>query len=198
MDSSVAAFVRVLDPEDRSTGGGTASALAGAMAAALVAMVAHLSIGKEGMEPDEFYRELGAEAESLSGELLNGGCDDTRAFEALRAAYRLPKGTQEHKYMRAQAIQQATVEAAQVPLANAERCRRVLEMCARLRGHFNLSAVSDLECAELLARAGLLGCVANVRVNVPSIRDQQVAADLEGRAQALCRWDEPFPLGSLD
>jgi formiminotetrahydrofolate cyclodeaminase len=97
MNENIEAFLRVLDPVDNSTGGGTASALAGAMAAALVAMVARLSIGKEGLEAEAFYRELGAEAQVLSDELLDGGREDSQAFMDVRAAYKLPKQTDEQK-----------------------------------------------------------------------------------------------------
>jgi formiminotetrahydrofolate cyclodeaminase len=185
MDENIEAFLRVLDPADNSTGGGTASAVAGAMAAALVAMVARLSVGKEGLEAEAFYRELGAEAQVLSDELLNGGREDSRAFMAVRAAYRLPKQTDDQKIARRQAIQQAIVHAARVPLVNMERCWRVLELGLQLRGRSNPNAASDLECALHLARAGLLGCADNVEINLPGIKDQQVAAELAERARSL-------------
>ena len=76
MNDNLAAFLKVLDPRDTTTGGGTASAVAGAMAGALVAMVARLSIGKDGMEPDRFYEDVAAKATALSGELFDGGRED--------------------------------------------------------------------------------------------------------------------------
>jgi formiminotetrahydrofolate cyclodeaminase len=185
MNENIEAFLRVLDPVDNSTGGGTASALAGAMAAALVAMVARLSIGKEGLEAEAFYRELGAEAQVLSDELLDGGREDSQAFMDVRAAYKLPKQTDEQKTARRQAIQRAMIQATRVPLANMERCWRVLELGLQLRGRSNPNAASDLECALHLARAGLLGCADNVKINLPGIKDQQVAAELAERARSL-------------
>jgi len=185
MEESVEAFLRVLDPADNSTGGGTASAVAGAMAAALVAMVARLSNGKEGMEAEAFYRKLGAEAEALSGELFNGGREDSDAFAAVLTAYRLPNHTDEQKTVRRQAIQRAMIQAARVPLANMERCWRVLELGMQLRGRSNPNTASDLECALHLARAGLLGCADNVEINLPAMKDDQVAAELAERARSL-------------
>jgi formiminotetrahydrofolate cyclodeaminase len=185
MDESIEAFLRVLDPADNSTGGGTASAVAGAMAAALVAMVARLSIDKDGLEPEAFYRKLGPEAEALSAELLDGGREDSDAFAAVLVAYRLPKHTDEQKTLRRQAIQRATVKAARVPLANMELCWRVLELAMQLRGRSNPNAASDVECALHLARAGLLGCADNVEINLPAIKDLQVAAGLAERARSL-------------
>ena len=184
-DENITAFLKVLDPADNSTGGGTASAVAGSMAGALVAMVARLSLGKEGMEPDAFYTELGASAESLSAELFDGGREDSGAFEAVRSAFRLPKGNDEEESVRREAIQAAWVHAARVPLANAEHCRQVLELGMQLRGRSNPNAASDLACALYLARAGLLGCLENVEINLPAIKDQQVAAELAERASVL-------------
>ena len=185
MDENVEAFLRLLDPADNSTGGGTASAVAGAMAAALVAMVARLSIGKEGLEAKSFYRELSAEAEALSGELLDGGREDSDAFMAVLSAYRLAKDTDEEKSARREAIQRAVLQAARVPLANMERCWRVLELAMQLQGRSNPNAASDLECALHLARAGLLGCADNVEINLPAIKDLQAAGELAERARSL-------------
>jgi formiminotetrahydrofolate cyclodeaminase len=185
MDENIEALLRVLDPADNSTGGGTASAVAGAMAAALVAMVARLSIGKEGLEAEAFYRELGEEAQVLSNELLGGGREDSEAFFAVHTAYRLPEQTDDQRTARRQAIEQAMVQAARVPLANMERCWRVLQLGLQLRGRSNPNAASDLECALHLARAGLLGCAENVKINLPGIKDQQVAAELADRARLL-------------
>ena len=185
MDENVEAFLRLLDPADNSTGGGTASSVAGAMAAALVAMVARLSIGKEGLEAKSFYRELSAEAEALSGELLDGGREDSDAFMAVLSAYKLAKDTDEEKSARREAIQRAVLQAAHVPLANMERCWRVLELAMQLRGRSNPNAASDLECALHLARAGLLGCADNVEINLPAIKDLQAAGELAERARSL-------------
>src|SRR5512133_3822913 len=109
---TITAFRQVLDPNDNSTGGGTASALAGAMAAALAAMVARLSVGKGAGAPESLYSEVRAAGEALSVELAAGAARDAEAFEAVKAAYRLPKETVEQKTARTQAIQAALIEAA--------------------------------------------------------------------------------------
>jgi len=182
VNENIKAFLKVLDPQDTTTGGGTASAVAGAMAGALVAMVARLSMGKDSMEPDRFYDDVAAEAENLSAGLFDGGYEDAQAFTAVRNAFRLPKKTDEEITARRKAIQAAWIQAARIPLANAERCARVLELGAGLRGRSNSGASSDLECAMLLAHAGALGCLENVEINVPNIKDQAVVAELTGRA----------------
>ncbi|MFQ5889289.1 MAG: cyclodeaminase/cyclohydrolase family protein [Gemmatimonadota bacterium] len=185
MDANTAAFLRVLDAKDDSTGGGTASAVAGAMAAALAGMVSRLSVGKQGMEPETFYREIGGEAERLAAELFDGGRQDSEAFDAVMSAFRLPKGTNEEKAARSRAIQEATVRATRVPLANAERVGRALELAARLKGRSNPNAASDLTCAQALGRAALAGCLANVEINLAGIRDEKVRSELAARAAVL-------------
>lgn len=77
----IRALTRVLDPQDNSVGGGTSSALAGAMAASLLAMVGRLSLGRKGMEPEGFYLPLVKEAQSLAERLLHGAHEDAQAFD---------------------------------------------------------------------------------------------------------------------
>lgn len=164
--AGIEAFLRVLDPEDNAVGGGTASSVAGAMAAALVAMVARLSVGKPGLEPEAFYRPIIGEAELLARELMEGGRADARAFDGIMVAYRLPKTSEEEQRFRREAIQRAMVVAALTPLANAQRCRRVLDLQRSLQGRSNANAVSDLTCAAHLSLAGIRGCLDNTRVNL--------------------------------
>jgi formiminotetrahydrofolate cyclodeaminase len=185
LDEALAAFLKVLDPADNSTGGGTASAIAGAMAAALVSMVARLSIGKPGMENESFYREISLQAEDLSRRLYQGGAADSQAFEAIRAAYKLPKATPEDKERRLAAIQEATLKATRIPLDNAEACQRVLSLHQKLQGRFNPNAASDLECAANLAQAGLSGCLANVEINLRSLKEESTVAEFSARVHAL-------------
>lgn len=183
--ANIDALLKVLDPTDNATGGGTASAAAGAMAAGLVAMVARLSVGKEGMQPDAFYAPVIAEAERLTEELFAGCREDSDAFGAVRAAFKLPKDTDEQAATRRQAIQVAWVAAACVPLTNARGCKRVADLADSLEGKSRADAASDLLCAAELARAGLAGCVANVRINLPSIKDQAVVDELTRSVDGL-------------
>lgn len=185
MDENIAALLKVLDPGDNLTGGGTASAVAGAMAAALVAMVARLSVGRKGMEKDAYYRSIDSEATALSTELFAGGRRDSEAFDAVRASCKLRSETEAQKRVRQAAIQRAIVRAAQVPLTNSEGCKRVLDLCMRLKGRSNPNVGSDLECARHLARAGVLGCLANVETNLSSIQDRELATELASKTRTL-------------
>ena len=185
MDQNINSFLRVLDANDNSTGGGTASSVAGAMAAGLAGMVARLSIGKKDLASQGHYEAIAAEAETLADALFNGGHLDAAAFDEVSAAYRLPKDTEEAKASRSQTIQEAMVHAAEVPLANAEHCNRVLELCRSLGESYNTNAASDLECAGFLAKAGLKGCAANVRINLPYIKDQDICHEIEQKLQNI-------------
>lgn len=178
-------FRRVIDPNDNATGGGTASALAGGMAAALIGMVARLSRGKNLGEPDSYYQAIATEGERLATDLMQGAEDDARAFDVVLAGYKLPKETAEDKATRSKAIQSAMLGAAQAPLQNARRASRVLELWRMIQGRSNPNAASDLECAGHLARAAVLGCVANVNANLSSLKDKEQAESLMRQAQEL-------------
>lgn len=195
MEENINAFLRVLDATDNSTGGGTASSVAGAMAAGLAAMVARLSMGKKGLAPPEHYKRIAAEAKKLSAELFDGGHEDAAAFDRVSSAYKMPKDSVEAKASRSRKIQKAMVHAAEIPLSNAGRCRRVLELCRSLEDSFNTNAASDLECAMYLANAGLKGCTANVRINLPYIKDQDICQEIERMLKALIKTLEN---GNLD
>jgi formiminotetrahydrofolate cyclodeaminase len=184
-DSDLEAFLKVLDPADDATGGGTASAVAGAMAAGLVGMVARVSKGKPDLESDDFYVAIDNEAQQLTRDLMQGGKEDSEAFGAVMRAFTLPKCTEEEKAARSAAIQEGMVGASRVPLENGVRCVRVLELADRLSASFNRNAESDLAVARSLARSGAEGCLANVAINLSSVKDESVKAEIEARAREL-------------
>jgi formiminotetrahydrofolate cyclodeaminase len=197
-EDHLAAFQRVLDPADNSTGGGAASAIAGAMAAALAAMVARLSLGRNAAQPDATFEEISAAGGKLARELLEGSAEDARAFDAVVAAYRLPKGSDAEAATRQTAIQAAITHAAHVPLGNAARCAAVLELVSRLEGCSNPKAVSDLQGAAYLARAGLQGCLANVDINLPGIQDSDISEEIRTRAETLRQTEHTLSLRRPD
>lgn len=178
-------FLRVLDPADTSTGGGSASAIAGGMAAALIALVARLSLNGAGGEPDAYYLAIAEQGAALSQALLAGADEDAGSFTEVMAAYRLPKATDDEKAARTAAIRSAMTYATRVPLHNAELCAEVLSLAARLEGRSNPRALSDLQAAGHLARAGLLGCLANVAINLPGVKDEAAAIEIRARVARL-------------
>ena len=184
-DEATATFLRVLDPADTSTGGGSASAIAGGMAAALVALVARLSLNNAGDEPNAYYEAIIEEGTVLSQALLAGAGEDASSFAAVMAAYRLPKATDDEQAARTAAIRAAMAHATRVPLRNAELCAGVLALAVRLEGRSNPRALSDLQAAGHLARAGLLGCLANVALNLPGVKDEAAAIEIRARVARL-------------
>ncbi len=165
-------------------------------------MVARLSIGKKDLESSTHYQSIAKKAVGLSLELLAGSNKDSDAFAEVNKAYGLPKETDEQKTIRNQPVKTAMTICAQVPLHNAALCRQVLELCRQLTKSYNQNASSDLECAQLLAEAGLTGCAANVRVNLPYLKDESYLfkvniKDQEQLIEGCLYWDTPDPVALL-
>jgi methenyltetrahydrofolate cyclohydrolase len=185
MNQDYEVLLKILDPEDNSTGGGSASAIAGAMAASLAGMVARLSVGRESMESEAYYREKNSQLVRLSATLLNGSRLDSEAFGDVQQAFRLPKETDGEKEIRRRRIQAAWIKATHIPLDNARYCAETLALAQSLVGRSNKNAASDLTCAIYLARAGGLGCLDNVEINLAMIKDETEASELAGQATLI-------------
>jgi len=165
-------------------GGGSAAALAGALAGALVAMVARLTIGRKAYTAVESRaREILAEAEALRVQLQRLVDDDAAAYGKVSQAYKLPKGAPE----RTRAIDAALVGAAQTPLAMARGAVRLVALAEEIGEIGNKSARSDARVAQELARAALAGAVENVRINVASLSEPALGTALLGEAEELSR-----------
>ena len=180
-------LARILDADDATTGGGSAAALSGAMAAGLLGMVARLSLGKGLTLGDQRYRGCVAEAAELRDALAEGAAADAAAYSLIRAAYSLPKGDEDEKAARQAAVQAALIAAATVPRDNAHRAARVLDLCRELSGRSNDAAASDLAVALELARVAVLGAAANIDVNVAGMKGVPAAEVLLAEAEDLRR-----------
>ena len=167
-------------------GGGSAAALAGALAAALVAMVARLTIGRKayaGAGVQQRVAEILAEAEALRAQLRRLVDDDAAAYAKVSAAYRLPKDDPR----RTRAADEALVGAAQTPLAMARGAARLLALVREIGTIGNRNAHSDALVAAALARAALDGATENVRVNVQSLSEPGLGRSLLDEAEGLVR-----------
>jgi len=161
-------FLEELSSAEPTPGGGAAAALAGSLAASLVAMVAGLTIGKRGYEEVEStMREVRAEAVELRDRLMELVELDIAAFDRVMAAYKLPKDDP----ARRQRIEEALQGACEIPREVAERSLRVLELAQTVAEYGNKSAVSDAGAAVALAAAGLEVALLNVAINLGSIED---------------------------
>jgi len=149
-------------------GGGSAAAIAGAMAASLVAMVAALTVGRaEYAEAEPMARELGATAASVRDELIELAQRDSEAYEAVVHARRLPRDSDEHRAARAASLADAVRLAAEVPLRTARVAVRAVELAAGIAPIGNRNAASDAGVAAQLASAAVRGAILNVRINLP-------------------------------
>jgi formiminotetrahydrofolate cyclodeaminase len=167
-------------------GGGAVAALTGAQAAALVSMVCRLTLGrKKYAAAAPTLQGLLARAESLRSRLLDLLEQDIQAYEAVMAAYRLPKDTEAQTQARQEAVQQALREATLTPLATMAACVEVLELCPTLLAQGNPNAASDAAAAVIGAFAGLQMAACNVQINLPSLTDSDFAAACTDRMQAL-------------
>jgi len=157
---------------DPTPGGGSAAALAGATAAALVTMVCRMPKTRTG-DPRERGRLDGALADArAAGDQLRRLVDeDSAAYDAVMAAYRLPKATGDEKAARKRAIDAAVSLATEVPLRTAEACMIVLGTAAGAANDGNPNALSDARTAAALAWAGLKGAAENVRINLAGSAD---------------------------
>lgn len=151
-------------------GGGSAAALAGSVAAALVAMVCRLSGGRDDLATtaDELAKTLDT-AEELRSRLLELIDEDTAAFDAVMIAVRLPKAEEAQRVARVAALEQATLAAAAVPLETLTAAARTLALAGALVGRANPAAASDLGVAVELARAAAEGALLNVAINLASL-----------------------------
>jgi len=186
IDLTIAQFADVLSSDQPAPGGGSVSALAGALGSALAAMVAGLTVGRERYAAyhDEMTR-LRTCAESLKTRLLRLVDADADAYNQVTAAYRLPRQTEAQKSERAAAIEAALKTATQVPLDTAAACLEVLELAVQAAAHGNRNAGSDAVVGAFLAHAGLRGAVRNVRINLNTLRNAAFREAATARAAEL-------------
>lgn len=153
-------------------GGGAAAALSAAMGASLVCMVCNLTLGKPKFAAFEAQNSAAlAAAEQARRAALQLADDDARVFEAVIAAYKLPRATDDERAARTAAVQDALVAAAAVPLRTAELAATVIGLAAGLLEGTNPNVVSDIAVAASTARAALDASVVNVEINLASITD---------------------------
>jgi glutamate formiminotransferase/formiminotetrahydrofolate cyclodeaminase len=180
--ATVRGFVDQLSSDAPAPGGGSVAALCGALSTALSAMVAQLTTGKKGHESDgPRMASAAVEAQTLKEAFLADVDADTLAFDAIMAAFSLPKDTDEAKQARGRAVQAATLQATLVPLRVLRRAERALEL-AHIAAEGNANARSDAGVAGLVARAAAEGALYNVLINAKGLRDKERAATLRTEA----------------
>ena len=181
-----ASLVDALADGTPTPGGGSASAYAGAMAAALVAMVGRLTVGKAkyaAVEPEIW--PMIEEADKLRHMLSEAVQLDADAYTGIIAARRLPKETEALQQARSTAIYEATIRAAEIPLQVAQHALQVMRLAVRIAEIGNLNALSDAGAAVNLANAALKGAALNVRINCLGIETEPQPAVLLSKLAAI-------------
>lgn len=182
------AFADEVSMDSPAPGGGSVAALCGALSAALSSMVANLTYGKKGYEGSgEDMKRVAVRAQELKDELLRAVDLDTRAFNKVIEAFRLPKGTEDQNREREAAVEDAFKEAALVPLGVLAAAAELIELAEAVARKGNRNSVSDAGVAGLTAQAAGEGAYYNVRINLPGIKDERFKTRTAKRAEALRR-----------
>jgi formiminotetrahydrofolate cyclodeaminase len=185
-NSTIATFLDDLASERPTPGGGGAAAVCGAIGAALVSMVANLTIGKKNYEAvSEDLAAVKARAEMLRAELTAAIEEDVVAFNAVMGAYGLPRASDEEKAQRTAAIQAALKDATLTPLRAVKACFEVIAVSAAAAEKGNLNVISDAGVAVLAANAGLRSAALNVFINAKAIKDRDFAETQLAEVNAL-------------
>ena len=167
-------------------GGGSVSAYAGALAAALGQMVAGLSRKKKSQA--RFADQLSAaldEMRRIADELAEAIDRDAASYDAVMAAFKLSQGDAQETRQREEAIQKATRGASEVPLQVAERSVELFERLGQLDAIAAASMRSDLQVARLMAEAGARGALANVEINLDALKDAAYVSSMRTKIAAL-------------
>lgn len=160
-------------------GGGSISALHGAVAAALTEMLSNITIGKKNYSAVEETMKLNAtKASALRTKFLTDIDRDAEAYNLVFEAFRLPKDTDEQKVLRSEKIQESTKVAALVPMEVAERAFELLDLISETTRKGNKNAITDGCVAMMTCRTAVLGALLNVRINLASIKDERFVKEL--------------------
>lgn len=172
-------FAELIAEGTPTPGGGSVSAHSGLLAAALGRMMCNITIGKKkyaDVEPR--LKEINSELEQLAARLEALVYEDAKSFEAVLAAYRLPKGSEDEMAARDEAVARAGREAIYTPYETAQRSFKVLKLLSELGGIGNQNALSDVTVGAQLALVAVKGALYNVGVNLAMLKDEKEADGL--------------------
>lgn len=183
---SVKGFARETASELAAPGGGSVSAYMGALAAALGTMVANLSAHKRGW--DDRWKEFSDWAErgqDVMERLLRLVDEDTEAFAKIMDVFSMPKGTEEEKAARAEAMEKATLYASRVPLKTMQTAMEAMPVALAMARIGNPASASDAGVGAIAALAAVRGAHLNVRINAAGLKDRALAAELTDEAARI-------------
>lgn len=183
---SVKGFARETASESAAPGGGSVSAYMGALAAALGTMVANLSAHKRGW--DDRWKEFSDWAEKgqdVMERLLRLVDEDTEAFAKIMDVFSMPKGTEEEKAARAEAMEKAALYASRVPLKTMQTAMEAMPVALAMARIGNPASASDAGVGAIAALAAVRGAHLNVRINAAGLKDRALAAELIDEAARI-------------
>lgn len=181
-------FARETASESAAPGGGSVSAYMGALAAALGAMVANLSAHKRGW--DDRWKEFSDQAvkgQDIMERLLKLVDEDTAAFAKIMNVFSMPKGTEEEKAARAEAMEKATLYATQVPLKTMQTALEAMPLALEMARKGNPASASDAGVGAIAALAAVKGAQLNVRINAAGLKDRAMADSLTAEAEKIAK-----------
>ncbi len=185
-DKSVQVFIDELASKAPTPGGGSAAAVMGAQAAALISMVCNLTIGKPKYAKVEVeMRALLEKSEALRETLTGMIKADVEVFERLMATYGMPKDSEEEKMVRSEAIQAALKDATDVPLACARACAETIALSRIAADKGNLGVISDAGVAAMAGYGALKSAALNVYINAGGLKDRIFAGAKLAELEAI-------------
>lgn len=185
-DKSVQTFLDELASKASTPGGGSAAAIMGAMSAALLSMVANLTVGKKNYaDVEQDMQKLLQRTEELRAELAGMVKADVEVFDKVMAAYGMPRETEEEKATRSAAIQVALKQATDVPLECARLCAEVIRLSEPMAEMGNTNVISDAGVGVLAAYAALRSAALNVYINLGGIKDPEFVEDRKAQLENL-------------
>ena len=185
-EMTVTQFADVLASDAPAPGGGSTAALAGALGAALTAMVCRLTEGRKKYEEyQDYILEVKEKATALQAKFIDVMDRDTEAFMVISNAYGMPKATDEEKAARSAAIQAGLVKSTETPMEMMELSAETIALTESLLGKFNTASASDLGVGALTLRTAVQGAWLNVLINIGSLKDKELAENYRAKGQAL-------------
>ena len=193
VEMTVSQFADVMASDAPAPGGGSASALNGAIGAGLAAMVCALTVGKKKyVEFEGLAKETEGKALALKDKFVAIIDTETEAFNAVSAVFTMPKDTDEQKAARKAAMLEALKGCTISPYQMMELAAEALELVSTLVGKSNATAASDLGCAALNLKSAIQGAWLNVCININGMADQAFADEYRAKGQALL--DKALPM----
>ena len=176
VDLSLKCFANEVASSSPAPGGGSVAAYAGSQGYALIAMVCRLTVGREKHRAvEEELTSLMLTAEAKKESLLALVEEDTQGFYGVMEALGLPKSTEEEKTARREALEAATIQAAEIPLKTACLCLEGLREIPNLLEMGNPNVLSDMGVAALMLESGLEGALYNIQINAQGLKTEDIA-----------------------